>query len=125
MKNINTLPKKFDNIEFKTLLNRLTVDTDNGLEVLGLRSKHRSNEISFYGNEEDNYTLIVEDFGKMVKGKWIELEPTSEQLEQLKSALSTAVDKVSNELEEAERQEIIDQRDAYEMESTYQTLTHI
>ena len=48
-----------------------------GKECFGFECKHNNYEISF---SLVDYAIIVEDFGCMQNGKWLQAEPTIEQM---------------------------------------------
>ena len=69
---------------FKGLMGNLKCETGDDVDIIGFISKFKSYEISFAGFMEDGYDVIVEDFGKMSSGKWIQMEPSEYQLDIMK-----------------------------------------
>jgi hypothetical protein len=68
---------------FNLLKQNITRHTANDLETVGFVAKSSIYEMGFYMTVGNNYKVIVEDFGKMLNGKWIQDEPTSEQVQEL------------------------------------------
>ena len=95
MKNFTKITQ--ENIEiieqavFDALLDTVECSTGYTLQCVGLTASLQEYTISFYGDWEDDYALVVEDFGKMGLGKWVQCEATEEQLIAMKARLDEAV----------------------------------
>lgn len=61
------------------------------LECIGFTSKWNNYSISFYASANDNFTVIVEDFGRMVKKAWQQLEPTAEQVQAMQELINSKI----------------------------------
>jgi len=75
--------KKMEHLKksiFENLLKNAECQTGQDTEVIGFVSEYRNNSMSFYSDEDDT---IVEDYGRVFRGKWMQLEPTKEQKEQM------------------------------------------
>ncbi|GLB52999.1 hypothetical protein NBRC110019_20390 [Neptunitalea chrysea] len=67
---------------------------DSSLENVFLIAEWGKHKISLYALPEDNYTLIIEDFGYESKGFWYQITPTKAQLEILEKALETELNQL-------------------------------
>lgn len=65
---------------FFELMHNLKCETGNDLDCIGFRVKYKGYEVSFHGELENNYDVVVDDFGKMVSGKWVGVNPRAYQL---------------------------------------------
>ena len=65
---------------FENLLKHAECQTGQDTEVIGFVADYRNNSMSFYSDEDDT---IIEDYGRVFRGKWMQLEPTKEQIEQM------------------------------------------
>lgn len=66
----------------------LQLETGNDLDAIGFKSSRGPFQISFYGEMENNYKLIVEDFGmNQMGGGWEVMQPTDEQILLMQRAL--------------------------------------
>lgn len=63
-------------------------DNGFGLEIISFKGKHHNYEVSFYANQENGHELEVEDFGRMYKGEWEQLNPTQNQIDQMQKIIS-------------------------------------
>ncbi len=86
------------NTFFKKLIKKLELQTGSNLDLIGYESKHFSYEMSFYGDEEDNYQLNIENFGISIGGKWKQLKPTEQQFNQLQKILTDKSIEIQEEL---------------------------
>ena len=99
---------------FDALLQAVECATGYTLQCVGLTASLYEYTISFYGDWEDDYALVVEDFGKMCSGKWVQCEATEEQLVAMKARLDEAVASIEKYIAHEElnaawwRQEAID-----------------
>ncbi|MEM1337813.1 MAG: hypothetical protein AAF634_10085 [Bacteroidota bacterium] len=91
---------------FATILSRATCDTGMDVDCIGITASYRHYTISFYGDRKDNYALMVEDFGKLDKGKWIQFEPTTEQLNCLEQRLEAEVERIEQHIVTLEHEEL-------------------
>lgn len=73
-----------------------------GVEKIVFKGKHFNYEASFYADEEDNYDLIVEDFGRMYKGKWQQLEPSSAQINLMNRMIANEIERLTDAQNEPE-----------------------
>lgn len=73
-----------------------------GNEVVSLTGKYKGHEINFHGTLEYGYELEVDDFGKMVKGKWVGITPTPEQLNVMSERLRKEVERCETMRRESE-----------------------
>ena len=71
--------------------------TGKDLETVGLESEYENYKVSFYGLKEDNYKLVVEDFGLSINQKWRQYYPTDMQLELMQVKLIKAVSELQLE----------------------------
>ena len=71
--------------------------TGKDLETVGLESKYENYKVSFYGLKENNYKLVVEDFGLSINQKWRQYYPTDMQLELMQVKLIKAVSELQHE----------------------------
>jgi hypothetical protein len=92
-----------NSIIFDKLKDKIELDTDNDKELIGCSAKHNKYEISFFAEESNNYILVVENFGRMFRGNWVEDEPTEEQLEEMQKIINQKVIDVTNAIEEQNR----------------------
>lgn len=81
--------EKLDLEIFTGLLKNLKCETGNEKDVIGFRAKYKGYEISFHGELDDNYDVIVGDFGRMLNGKWEQAEPKQYQLQLMKIKLQS------------------------------------
>ena len=101
---------------FKGLMENLKCETGNDRDAIGFSSKFKGYEISFYGELEDNYELNVEDFGKMVSGKWLEIEPTDVQIEIMEIKLKIKLTQIETAITKAETERYKENQIAWELE---------
>ena len=95
---------------FTQLIERAVCDTGEDTSLIGLRSKIGNYELSFYAEDQDDYLLIVEDFGKMIKGKWEQFVPTKNQ----KLIMRKKITDKADALYAAAKTEIITEPDNYD-----------
>jgi len=89
---------------FNSLIQNIKLDTGTkDIETIGISANFGSYSISFYGKMEDNYKVIVEDFG-MTKNNscWVILEPTQKQLDKMQKSILDKVEHVKEVLKESE-----------------------
>ena len=75
--------KRIVSNDFHGLMENLKCETGNDNQIIGFRSKFKNFEISFHACNEDGYDLIVEDFGQMVSGKWVQIVPLAYQIDEM------------------------------------------
>lgn len=73
------------------LINNTTLYTGDDLDTVGLESVYENYKVSFYGLKENEYKLVVEDFGLTINQKWRQYYPTGPQLELMQLKLATTV----------------------------------
>ncbi|WP_440881440.1 hypothetical protein [Tenacibaculum sp. C7A-26P2] len=103
---------------FSRLKQKVECDTGSDLETIGFRSKNGIYEMSFYGSEEDDYKVIVEDFGCMKNQKWYQLEPTETQIITLQNIINKEADNLYKLKEQKEQEDRITELDAKALEET-------
>lgn len=64
---------------FDKLIENITNENSVSYHLV-LESKYANYEIGFFASEDDNYQLQYDDFGRMRKNKWEQLEPTERQI---------------------------------------------
>ncbi|GLB47822.1 hypothetical protein [Neptunitalea lumnitzerae] len=106
---------------FKKLVQALS-PTDSTLENVFLEAEWGKHRLSCYALPEDNYTLMVEDFGFESKGVWYQANPTDNQLKTLEDLLEKELDRLYKSTE----QTLDYERDIDDMEQEMQhTYNHI
>lgn len=106
---------------FKKLVQALS-PTDSTLENVFLEAEWGKHRLSFYALPEDNYTLMIEDFGFESKGVWYQANPTDNQLKTLEDLLEKELDRLYTSTE----QTLDYERDIDDMEQEMQhTYNHI
>lgn len=88
------------NTTFRKIMRELQ-PSDSSLENVFLEADWGKHRISVYALPDDNYTLIVEDFGYESKGVWHQAEPTGEQLQQLQKAMQNELNRLYAEEDES------------------------
>ena len=101
---INQEPNIISQAIFGSLLKNAECDTGDDLDTIGFISKWMNYEMSFYVDESYGDDLVIEDFGCMRKGEWIQYQPTKKQKQQLNELIS----KRRIEIEEENRQKQIE-----------------
>lgn len=94
-----------DEVYFLMCASKMKRDTGNDIETVGLSSTFGNITISCYGELDSNHELIIEDFGEMRKGKWVQMQPTESQIDALKALLSSEVEKVNQVKSDQEREQ--------------------
>ena len=79
------------------LITNVKLYTGKDLETVGLQSEYENYKVSFYGIKENNYKLVVEDFGLSINQKWRQYYPTDMQLELMQVKLIKAVSDLQDE----------------------------
>ena len=75
--------KRINHKDFKGLIENLKCETGTDNQTIGFRSKFNNFEMSFCGHNEDGYDVMVEDFGRMCSGKWVQMEPMAYQIDEM------------------------------------------
>lgn len=94
-----------DDVYFLMCASKLKCDSGNDIETIGLRGSEAPYEISFYGDECDNYKLVVEDFGVRTKIGWVQMVPSEKHIEIMQNQLNKKADSIYRERSEKERNE--------------------
>ncbi len=84
---------------FETLIAGLIYEND--LSIISGQATHQNFKLSFYGEQENDYELTVEDFGYDNDGDWVQLEPTEDQFKTMRGKLKMKVME-DNELDKLE-----------------------
>lgn len=82
---------------FNGLVDNCKAEDESTLEQVAFRSHYTWYGMSFYANIDDNYNLMVEDFGRNVKGVWQQHEPTEEQLNWMRQKIDAEVMRLQGE----------------------------
>ncbi len=77
--------KTLTSTTFDKLIEKAICQTGDDSETIGFHSKYGCSEMSFYNDFDD---LMVEDFGMMVSGKWLQMEATQQQKEAMRKLIS-------------------------------------
>ena len=103
---------------FNAVMKFCKCDTEDDVETVGMKAENFGYVISFYGSVDSNYQLLVDEFGHFHKGKWVECDPTDEQMSTMKSLLKMEVEKVQKLIDDEELEY------AYAMQSQADELRH-
>lgn len=90
--------EKLDWEIFTGLLKNLICETGSETDVIGFRAKYKGHELSFHGCEEDGYDVMVEDCGRMLNGKWVQIEANEAQIGVMKIQLESRKAEISIEI---------------------------
>lgn len=90
-----------DTIIFNKLMAKRVCQTGTDMDGIGFSAEHGPYLISFYGESENHYKVIVDDFGFTSATGWTCLTPSQNQLKVMQKALHER----SNEIVEELRQE--------------------
>lgn len=90
--------------DFNSLMNSRQIQTGDDLDEVGFRCEMGNHCITFYGQGPD-FTLEVEDFGRMKGGKWEQSEPTPAQLKTMQEILLLEKACIEDRLRREELQE--------------------
>ena len=74
--------------------------TGDDLGQVGLSAKYNDVSIHFYGIAPD-YEIVIEEFGCVVDGEWVECAPTETQRRCLRALLLKEVDNIQGRIERA------------------------
>ena len=103
MKNLKRNAKKEITAKiFDALIKCAKVETGNDIGTVGMGATFINYSIGFYASSDDNYKVIVEDFGMMKKGDWIQLEPTENQLAEMQKIILNKVEGIRLSNQESE-----------------------
>jgi hypothetical protein len=86
---------------FNSLIEKVECDTGKDLETIGFRSKHSNYHLSFYGCADEDYNVLVEDFGCITDNDWKQLEPTKEQITIMQNTINNKVSELHNSEKES------------------------
>lgn len=101
---------------FLNLMQHCSCDTGDDIETVGFVARNFGYAINFYGLQENGHALTIDEFGHFVNGKWMDCEPTTEQLEIMRTKLSKQVSLNEQLIEEEELEEAYSlQQEADEM----------
>ena len=73
-------PPKIGDTIFYFMIKNAVCDTKDDTEIVGFTSLWMNYEISFYINTKAQSKLIVDDFGYLKNGEWVQCQPTKIQL---------------------------------------------
>lgn len=79
--------------------------TGDDLGQVGLSAKHNDVSINFYGLVPD-YEIVIEEFGGVVNGEWVECSPSETQRRCLTALLLKEVDNIQVRIERAKNDAI-------------------
>jgi hypothetical protein len=79
-------------------------ESENGdeMDVIAFTASNYGYTIGFYANQEDGHKLIVDEFGHMVKGEWVECEPTKEQINYMENLIKKEIKRIKGVKEQEE-----------------------
>lgn len=97
-----------DTIAFNQLISKSICDTGCDLDTIGFVAKHNNYEMNFYCSGDEGYKVCVDDFGKMVKGKWQQFEPSEDQLQEMSKILNAKKEELFSSSREEELVEEFD-----------------
>lgn len=109
-------------IVFNKMIQNATCDAGDVDDVVGFSSEHEDWSISFYGKADDDFYMIIEDFGVFSEtisgGKtWQQLLPTANQLVEMQDKINDKAEELHQEKadeEEAQKEAIKFNKDPYD-----------
>lgn len=96
---------KMRNEIFEMALEKKEVDFHFIDELVEITAQRYGFMISFYGRIEDDYKLIVDEFGRGRGKDWVGYEPTPAQIEMMEHILGSELRALRSRLEEEEEEE--------------------
>ncbi len=94
------MTKNIDKDVFQILIQGLRCETGSAIESIKMLSEWGPYSIRFYGEMRDGHQLVLEDFGALLNGKWVEMEPTSFQMVVMQERLTQRANRIYNEMEQ-------------------------
>lgn len=102
--------RKISTTNFSELMGNLIIQTGNDTDIIGFTAKKKPFEISFHGDLEDNYQLVVDDFGTDNDV----FVPTEEQLTAMQNAILSKAEELQERLPE-----VVEYQENYGIYSQY------
>jgi hypothetical protein len=87
--------KNLSNDIFIKLMESLKCTSGDELDTVGFESCHGSYSMNFHGEMKNGHHLVVEDFGRMSVGKWVQMETTEGQRLKMQNAILNKVEEIT------------------------------
>jgi len=84
---------------FLNVMQYVECETGDNLDSVAFTASNYGYTIGFYAEQSNGHKLIVDEFGHMVKGEWVECEPTNEQIEYLENLVKKEIKRVTDWME--------------------------
>ncbi len=90
---------------FLNVMQYAECETGDSLDSIAFTASNYGYTIGFYAEQSNGHKLIVDEFGHMVKGEWVECEPTQEQLNHMERLIKKEINRIHGVIEQEELDE--------------------